>query len=178
MAFALTESLPALHRVSDWIFCWSPRSDGISYKTFYNKTEKKGPSVLLIRTTRDEIFGAYCSDSWRPASAFYGTGETFVFSFGVVKDLSEPYFSATIAAHKLKIWKSTHKTDLFMYSDHKRLAIGGGGNDRGSAALMVDDTFNKLSSVSTKTFGNDGPLSFDGVHDFIIADMELWVFDE
>lgn len=38
-------------------------------------------TLLLIKDTDDRVFGAFCCEEWRIKNTFYGTGESFVFSF-------------------------------------------------------------------------------------------------
>jgi len=60
--------------------------DGFSLKTMYNKVEEEDQSILILKTDKDEVFGAYLSMSLtnrknsKKSLAFFGTGETFVFS--------------------------------------------------------------------------------------------------
>lgn len=51
--------------------------------------EEVEPVIILVKTLKHEIFGAYCSTKWeeRKSQKFFGTGETFVFSFGKSESL-------------------------------------------------------------------------------------------
>ena len=71
---------------------YSTDNDGFSLKTFYNKSEMYEPTVLVVKTAKGDIFGAYCSTSWRERNAkdekggrqaYFGTGESFLFSFSL-----------------------------------------------------------------------------------------------
>lgn len=35
--------------------------------------------MLLVRDTGGYVFGAFCTEVWRPNPRFFGTGEAFVF---------------------------------------------------------------------------------------------------
>lgn len=39
--------------------------------------------MLVIRDTRQHVFGCFTSESWRVAPRYYGTGESFVFQIQV-----------------------------------------------------------------------------------------------
>lgn len=49
-----------------------------------NSCENKSPCIIIIRDSFNYVFGAYCSDYIRIRHKFYGTGETFLFTFQVV----------------------------------------------------------------------------------------------
>lgn len=43
------------------------------------------PVIILIKTAAGDVFGAFCSSAWgerKQDRKFFGTGETFVFTFG------------------------------------------------------------------------------------------------
>ena len=69
---------------------YSSNEHGISLTTFYTRSEKYEPTILLIKTTEGEVFGAYCSSTWATRNLkddkgrrqhYFGTGETFLFTF-------------------------------------------------------------------------------------------------
>jgi hypothetical protein len=176
MAAVISEQLPSVQKLSDWKFSFAPRQHGVSYSTFYKKLKDNGPSVMLIKTTTDDLFGAFCSHGWHISGAFYGNGETFVFSFGKVKDASEIDTKDKILK-KFECWRSTDKTSAFMFSDKDTIAIGGGGKSGGSAAILIDGSFNKVSSAPTATFGNKKPIVDSGNTNYgTIRDLEVWTF--
>ena len=43
---------------------YSSNEHGISLTTFYHRSEQYEPTILVIKTTEGEVFGAYCSTSW------------------------------------------------------------------------------------------------------------------
>ena len=79
----LTSAIPPRFRHSQWSLVYSTEKHGISLQTLYRKAANISPTVLIIKDTSDFVFGAYCSEAWRTAPRFYGTGETFVFELEV-----------------------------------------------------------------------------------------------
>ena len=64
-----------------------------------------------------------------------------------------------------------------MFSDKDTIAIGGGGKSGGSAAILIDGSFNKVSSAPTATFGNKKPIVDSGNTNYgTIRDLEVWTF--
>ncbi|KFP88064.1 TBC1 domain family member 24, partial [Acanthisitta chloris] len=68
------------------LLLFSTSEDGCSLQRFYTCCEGYEPTVLLIRTTEGEVCGAFLSSDWSErkksgaTSAFFGTGECFVFT--------------------------------------------------------------------------------------------------
>lgn len=54
------------------------------HRNFLHMVDEVEPLIILIKTTEAEIFGAFCSSAWgerKHERKFFGTGETFVFTF-------------------------------------------------------------------------------------------------
>ena len=49
--------------------------------------------MLVVRDTRQHVFGAYTAESWRIAPRYYGTGESFVFQLQVCTRCTEDIFT-------------------------------------------------------------------------------------
>lgn len=72
---------------------FSTGDHGYNLHTLYGRSEQYEPTVLLVRSSRGWLFGAYCSAPWADrerssgshrrhsgTTGFFGTGETFVFT--------------------------------------------------------------------------------------------------
>ncbi|KAM9296797.1 TBC1 domain family member 24-like [Gastrophryne carolinensis] len=69
------------------VLLFSTLEHGYSLQSFYSHCEGSEPTVLLIRTTANEVCGAYLSSDWNErrkccgqVATFFGTGECFVFT--------------------------------------------------------------------------------------------------
>ncbi|KYO40810.1 TBC1 domain family member 24 [Alligator mississippiensis] len=68
------------------VLLFSTSDDGYSLQRFYSCCEGYEPTVLLLKTTREEVCGAFLTSDWNErkrsggTSSFFGTGECFVFS--------------------------------------------------------------------------------------------------
>ncbi|XP_059527909.1 oxidation resistance protein 1 isoform X10 [Myotis daubentonii] len=102
-----------------------------------------------------EVFGALASEPFKVSDGFYGTGETFVFTF-------RPEF---------EVFKWTGDNMFFIKGDMDSLAFGGGG---GEFALWLDGDLYHGRSHSCKTFGNN---TLSKKEDFFIQDIEIWAFE-
>jgi len=59
----------------------------VSVGTFYEKCRDWKITLLVVQDTKGWIFGGYCTETWRLAKRFFGTGENFLFTF---KDENKP----------------------------------------------------------------------------------------
>jgi hypothetical protein len=84
--------LPPLVRMREWKLLFTPKTDGVSMQTFYNNLKQRDNTLMLIRDECDRIFGAFCCEAWKISNKFYGTGESFVFSFEE-DDINVNYFT-------------------------------------------------------------------------------------
>jgi len=83
MLIQLGVHIPAISRIKPWELVFSINQDGTSMYTFYTKTAKFNPTILLIKDTKGRVFGAYVTEAWKNSDRFYGTGESFLFRFNV-----------------------------------------------------------------------------------------------
>lgn len=72
-----------MYRIYDWKLSYSISLHGISLKALYRHAKTCCPVILLIKDGADNAFGAFISTHLRQSQSFYGTGETFLFSFKV-----------------------------------------------------------------------------------------------
>lgn len=75
-------------RIKEWDCVFTIAKDGTSMRTFYSKLYKYCPTILIIKDTKGRVFGAYVSEKWKNSKDFYGTGETFLFSFNVFFEIT------------------------------------------------------------------------------------------
>ena len=120
--------------------CYSSDEHGISITTFYTKAEQYEPTILVIKTTDQEVFGAYCSSTWNERNLkddkglrqrYFGTGETFLFKIGDDDDpegsVKYPWVNLTDEGRAQDLSKTeAHARELFMSGQHDFIAIGGG----------------------------------------------------
>ncbi|XP_064298311.1 oxidation resistance protein 1 isoform X5 [Phalacrocorax carbo] len=152
----LTKSLPPRTIGYPWTLVYSTAKHGMSLKTLYRSMlGLDTPVLLVIKDSDGQVFGALASEPFKVSDGFYGTGETFMFTFS-------PDF---------EVFKWTGDNMFFIKGDMDSLAFGGGG---GEFALWLDGDLYHGRSHSCKTFGNH---TLSKREDFIIQDIEIWAFE-
>ncbi|XP_031229593.1 TLD domain-containing protein 2 isoform X2 [Mastomys coucha] len=134
------------------VFCTS--RDGFSLRTLYRQMEgHSGPVLLLLRDQDGQMFGAFSSSALRLSKGFYGTGETFLFSF----------------APQLKVFKWTGHNSFFVKGDLDSLMMGSGS---GQFGLWLDGDLYRGGSYPCATFNNEVLARQE---QFCIKELEAWV---
>lgn len=83
MITKLSSYIPPVRLMGSWEILFCINTDGVSLRTFFDKVKNRNPTVILIQDTNKNIFGAFLTEAWHPSGRFYGTGESFIFSFKV-----------------------------------------------------------------------------------------------
>eukprot|EP00980_Cylindrotheca_fusiformis_P010551 scaffold2334_cov118-Cylindrotheca_fusiformis.AAC.23 len=59
---------------------YTSASDGLSFNRLQNSlVGYGGPTLLIVRSTNDSIFGAYTSSAWKESKDFYGNTDCFLY---------------------------------------------------------------------------------------------------
>ncbi|KAI2551017.1 oxidation resistance 1 [Homo sapiens] len=152
----LTKHLPPRTIGYPWTLVYGTGKHGTSLKTLYRTmTGLDTPVLMVIKDSDGQVFGALASEPLKVSDGFYGTGETFVFTF----------------CPEFEVFKWTGDNMFFIKGDMDSLAFGGGG---GEFALWLDGDLYHGRSHSCKTFGN---RTLSKKEDFFIQDIEIWAFE-
>uniref|UniRef100_A0A1A8D5D3 Oxidation resistance protein 1 n=2 Tax=Nothobranchius TaxID=28779 RepID=A0A1A8D5D3_NOTKA len=139
-----------------WTLAFGTSKHGMSIKTLYRAMQGQDtPILLVIKDSDGQVFGALASEPFKVSDGFYGTGETFLFTFN-------PEF---------EVFKWTGDNMFFIKGDMDSLAFGGGSGEFG---LWLDGDLYHGRSHSCKTFGN--PM-LSKKEDFYVQDIEVWAFE-
>ncbi|CAO2578004.1 TLD domain-containing protein 2, partial [Lemmus lemmus] len=134
------------------VFCTS--KDGFSLQRLYRQMEgHTGPVLLVLRDQDGQMFGAFSSSAIRLSKHFYGTDETFLFSF----------------APQLKVFKWTGSNSFFVKGDLDSLMIGCGS---GQFGLWLNGDLYRGASYPCATFNNEVLARQE---QFCIKELEAWV---
>lgn len=154
----LNRQLPARCLEHPWTLAFSTALDGFSLGSLYRAAalEKEGPCLLVLREIGSMTsLGALLSHSPRVSKKFFGTGESWLFT----------YKSGALCLHT---W--TGANSCIIKGSSKSLVVG---SDSDGFGLWLDEDLHHGSSRGVKTFGS-GPLASQ--QDFEIDSLELWTF--
>ena len=180
----LQSALPARLRLRDWKMAYSSRRDGISLRSLYRAASREASakngssteSLLFVRDSRGNAFGAFATEPWRVHQRYYGTGESFVFAIddkagSEASETSETNADdATRTEKGVVAFRWSQRNDYFMFGRADCAAVGGGNG----FALWLDEELLRGNSAPSETF--DNPCLSGGVKDFEIVYVELWTF--
>lgn len=161
------------------LLLYTTEEHGCSLTTFYVRVEHHEPTLLMIKTCNNEVFGAYCSTRWFERNqkdergnrqAYFGTGETFLFSL-LPEYKKYPWVGILPDQGKLEGGepRCQYNTSLFQAADYKMLTIGGGDGQ----AIWMDENIRYGKTDRCSTFNNP-PLCPSG--DFEIRVLEVYGF--
>ncbi|NWY36834.1 TLDC2 protein, partial [Sylvia atricapilla] len=149
----LGPQLPPRLTQQPWHLLYSTARDGFSLRTLYRSAARPdSPALLLIRDTGAQAFGAFSASAIRSSGGFYGTGETFLFSF----------------CPELKVFRWTGRNDFFVKGDVNLLMVGGGS---GRFGLWLDGDLHHGGSQPCETFDNE---TLSHREEFCVQDLEMW----
>lgn len=158
----LSNFLPARAEGYAWTLAFTTTTMGFSLKSLYRSLSKyEGPVLLIIKDNEHIVFGAFSSCCLKPSESFYGTGETYLFTF--------KYNQAT-KLYEFKRFTWTGDNLYFIKGDSDSLAFGAGD---GNFGLWLDEDLYHGSTHSCKTFNNE-PLT--NHEDFVVCTLECWCF--
>ncbi|KAM7124996.1 TLD domain-containing protein 2 isoform 3-T5 [Molossus nigricans] len=137
-----------------WSLAFCTARDGFSLRSLYRRMEgHSGPALLVLKDQDGQMFGAFSSSAFRLSKGFYGTGETFLFSF----------------SPQLKVFKWTGSNSFFVKGDLDSLMMGSGS---GQFGLWLDGDLYHGGSHPCATFNNEVLARQE---QFCIKELEAWV---
>jgi len=138
----------------NWRFLYSSQTHPRSLQEMADRVSYKGPTIIIIRDTAGNVFGAHASTSWiNTEGGWIGNGECFIFSI-------QP---------KMAIFHSTGRDENFQMLTEDCLGMGG---KPGKFGLMLNtDLSSGSSSGNVETF-HTIQLTPDSYFD--IDHVEVW----
>ncbi|CAD8197652.1 unnamed protein product [Paramecium octaurelia] len=146
--------IPAIFKSQRWSLLYSSTLHGSSIKTLMRNTQFSQPVIMFVRDLHKYVFGAYLSDGIQKSKDhFYGTGESFLFTFKNTQSLT--------------VYNWINQNNFITLCDENGLAIGCGDK----YGLYVDSEIYHGYSHYCETFGNEVLSSKEN---FVIDRMEIW----
>lgn len=110
LVLKLEASLSMRFRGYDWQLLYSLAQHGASVHTLLRNVRNESPTLVVVETTRGDVFGGFAAVPWAKSASYYGNGESFVFT-------CQPRFEC---------FPWTHKNTMFMLSTDQSIGMGGG----------------------------------------------------
>eukprot|EP01098_Paradermamoeba_levis_P003206 TRINITY_DN1492_c0_g1_i2.p1 TRINITY_DN1492_c0_g1~~TRINITY_DN1492_c0_g1_i2.p1 ORF type:complete len:306 (+),score=108.52 TRINITY_DN1492_c0_g1_i2:209-1126(+) len=144
--YTLWKLLPPGSRLKDPFLLYSTQRDGYSSFTLIQKSKNHSPSILIVRSKTNQVFGAYVTEGWKEeGKGYFGDRGCFLF---------------TLLPQAKKFTWTEGLSDFFMLYQQKALIVGGGKG----YGLWLDGELEKGSSETCDTFLNpplhSGSISF------------------
>ena len=168
--------LPPSVRYCRWRRLYSLARDGDSFEAFLRHVAGWKRTLLVLSTSRGDVFGAYADSAWENqghslGATFYGSAQA---SLWRIESKNDNTGGSGSSGSKVVVYKWTGANRYIQLCDPqaKLLALGGGGDD-GEFGLCVENDFQRGSTGSCETFGNEPLCSQDR---FDIVDLECYGF--
>ncbi|XP_071478421.1 uncharacterized protein [Diadema antillarum] len=165
---------------------FTTQEHGFSLTTFYTRCEYCEPTILLIKTADQEIFGAYLSASWSTRNdedhkgIYFGTGESFLFSLAPEEKkypwvgINTPGKEDKEEEEEVEEGKEDMKkrmSEMFMRATPSLIAVGGGDGD----GILIEGDLTKGFSGRCLTFNNP-PLASE--RSYVCAVIEVITMED
>ncbi|XP_053404919.1 GTPase-activating protein skywalker-like [Mercenaria mercenaria] len=165
--YAILKWIPTRYAICQPELLYTSEEHGTSLVTLYQRVENHQPTIIVIKTTQDEVFGAFCSTCWRDRRqksqllSYFGTGETFLFTLWPEK---KKYEWVGLTQENIP-----NTASMFQAGDRTILTVGGGHGE----AISLDENLLHCRSEKCDTFNNE-PLSKS--EDFQCKVVEVYGF--
>jgi hypothetical protein len=145
--------VPDLYQMFEWKLIYSNIQHGTSFSNLMRRANSASPFIIIIKDCVGNILGAYGSDKLKFSQTYYGTGESFIYTFKKSQEIHEFPWSK--------------KNDLFINVSESGIMFGAGP----FYGLWIDNELSRGRTHACDTFNNE-PLS--DITDFEIRKIEVW----
>lgn len=149
-------------------------SDGLSFNRLLNALLGfGGPTLLLIRDTGSNVFGAYTASPWKESKDFYGNSECFLFAL-------------SSSSSRMAVYRPTGDSTNFQYCnsfarskgyDQQAHGIGYGGSTQQPRLFLSEHLDEKCKASSQDLTFDNGSLLLNspkGQSSFTVESLEVW----
>lgn len=166
--------LPDALKLRSWGCVYEFERDGVRLDTFFENQANASCALLIIKTEKSDVFGAFCMPAWsqQESDAYYGTAECLVFR-SAAPEADQFGLEDVDADRKLECFRSTGLNSWYMTCTSSMIGMGGGSG----FSFSIDSSFRKGQTWFCETF-NSPPLTADGTNDFDCMLMEVWCPEE
>jgi hypothetical protein len=91
--------MPGLYKIARWKLLYRMSLHGVSMNTFFTRLSGEPATLVLLEDENGWKFGAMAHADWEKRTQFYGSSETFVFTFR--------------NGETVQYWEATGKNDMY-----------------------------------------------------------------
>jgi hypothetical protein len=152
--------LPSRYQIMEMEVIYSTNIHGRRLMTLFDKIEFYASSIIVIKTMKNSIFGAFCAHPWSDRidnstvagfkskkASYFGNGETFLF------ELSPNVIKYEWVGKKCH-GDTTANQELFMFANNDNLIVGGSTELTHGPGLLVNSSLVDGRSCVSDTFEN------------------------
>jgi len=89
----IVSCVPDIYQMLEWRLLYSSVTHGTSFNNLMRRAKGASPFLIIVKDTNNNVFGAYGSEPLKFSQEYYGTGETFLFTFKVIFEMFLGLFS-------------------------------------------------------------------------------------
>ncbi|GAA5982248.1 hypothetical protein JCM10908_004800 [Rhodotorula pacifica] len=160
VAEGIRPSLPPRLRLSSkWTLLYSLDQHGISLHTLFANLERglrerDGGFVLVVKSEKGEVFGGYCSEALKDASATRGPAQRWAGDGSCFLWKSTPFSPTDFRiGSSVRTFKPTFRNTYYQHASPEFLAFGGG--EDGVFGLWIDGVFERGWTGRCETYANE-----------------------
>jgi hypothetical protein len=132
----------------------------------------EGPTMLVVKTDKDAIIGAFAHEPWKASINFHGCAECFLFQ--LQPELRIRWGSGP-QDHFMYLHSGEQQSPLMPQLDGLPHGIGFGGNTTSKPRLFIPDTLEQCTAgFMDKTYEPGNLLPDDSLEKFEIKRLEVW----
>jgi len=182
----LAQSLPTAC-TKKWKLLFSSEVHGLSFSRLLKQVVGKGPSLVVIKDEKGQVFGGYAAEAWKKRPTFFGDGSTLKrdkdvedFGFGPIHRGAEDEYHPSPFLFSLyprrRVYRPTGANSNYQWlqagTESLPNGIGMGGQE-GFFGLFVSEKFDACYSRGvSSTFGNPSLVGADPL--FAPRMIEVW----
>lgn len=156
MTLRLRVHLTSLHQIKKWRCIYSTAEMGFSYSLLLSCCRGEFPTLLVVMDSAHYVFGGFAASAWEVSKGYFGTGDSFLFSFGTCEEV--------------QIYRPTYFNEYYQACDKDGLSMG---SDPKPGLSLTKDMVNGLSGTCL-TYDNQ-PLASEEF--FKLLNVEVWAFE-
>ncbi|CAK83769.1 unnamed protein product (macronuclear) [Paramecium tetraurelia] len=138
-----------------WYQVFNPKYHGNSFQEFLRRTKNVKEHLLIVKDDWDVIFGAYLEEGWRIDKKYYGSEQSFIFSF---------------KNNGFRIYKNSKMNEFFQFCNQDGFIVGG-PEEEDQFSIKINQNFLNGELNSSSTFSNE---LLSKQNQFKILEFEIW----